>query len=114
MQGDRLFSKIIHDHAESIRALRLDDMTATKETLVRLLSRCTRLEELGLKVLKDRGVPLVSLLRMPLGPSTMTSVSRAHLALLSLFPPGFNPLTWSWCPALRYIISRKSRRFFYK
>jgi hypothetical protein len=57
-----MFSRIIHDHAESIRALRLDNMAATDETLARLFSRCTRPEELGLKVLRDRRVTLVSLL----------------------------------------------------
>ena len=60
MPGDKIFSKIIHDHAGSIRALRLDDMTAAEDILVRLFSRCTRLEELGLKVLMDRRVTLVS------------------------------------------------------
>jgi hypothetical protein len=42
-----------------------------------LLSRCTRLEELGLKVLNELGVPLVGHLRMPFGPSTMTTFPQS-------------------------------------
>lgn len=75
IEGDRIFYDIMNTHATSIRTIRLDDMSVTQETLARLFSQCTRLEELGLRV-NSRGMTLMRL--SPLGP---LAVNLRHLTL---------------------------------
>jgi hypothetical protein len=56
----------------------LDDITATKETVVQLFHRCTGLEELGLKLSPGPGVSLVRFLYASLALFTVLTHSSKH------------------------------------